>query len=75
MVEELKLNLKKLRAIIKDVIKQGKEAYGMRNFHCYDFEPIKKECSLSVLLKVVGLLRGYEGIKNYEFSLRNLSSI
>ena len=36
LVEGLKMNLKKLRAIIEDVIKLGKEAYGMRDFHCYD---------------------------------------
>ena len=45
LVEGLKLNLKKLRAIIEDVIKLGKEAYGMRDFHCYDYEPVKKRCS------------------------------
>ena len=50
LFEGLKTNLKKLRAIIEDVIKLGKEAYGMRDFHCYSFEPVKKRCSLSVLL-------------------------
>lgn len=38
LVEGLKTNLEKLRAIIEDVIKLGKEAYGMRDFHCYAFE-------------------------------------
>ena len=28
----------------------GKEAYGMRDFHCYAFESVKKRRSLSVLL-------------------------
>ncbi len=50
LFEGLKLNLKKLRAIIEDVIKLGKEAYSMKDFHCYNFEPVKKRCSLSVLL-------------------------
>jgi hypothetical protein len=38
----LKLNLKRLRAIIEDVIKLGKEAYGMKDLHCYSFESVKK---------------------------------
>ena len=50
LFEGLKENLKKLRSIIEDVIKLGKEAYGMRDFHYYAFEPVKKRCSLSVLL-------------------------
>jgi hypothetical protein len=50
LFEGLKQNLKTLRAIIEDVIKLGKEAYGMKRLHCYDFEPVKKRCFLSVLL-------------------------
>ena len=50
LFEGLKLNLKKLRSIIKDVIKLGKEAYGMKDLHCYSFESVKKWCSASVLL-------------------------
>jgi len=50
LFEGLKNNLKALRAIIEDVIKLRKDVYGMRDFHCYDFEPVKKKCSLSVLL-------------------------
>jgi len=42
--------LKKLRSIIEDVIKLGKEAYGMKDLHCYSFESVKKWCSASVLL-------------------------
>lgn len=48
--EGLKDNLKKLRSIIEDVIKLGKEAYSLKRLHCYDFEPVKKRCSFSVLL-------------------------
>jgi len=50
LFEGLKQNLKTLRSIIEDVIKLGKEAYGMKRLHCYDFEPVKKWCSTSVLL-------------------------
>ena len=50
LIDGLKTNLKSLRSIIKDVIKLGKEAYSMKRLHCYDFEPVKKRCSLSVLL-------------------------
>ena len=50
LFEGLKLNLKTLRSIIEDVIKLGKEAYGMRDLHCYSFEPVKKRCSIFVLL-------------------------
>ena len=46
----LKEDLKTLRSIIEDVIKLGKEAYGMKDLHCYSFESVKKRCSLSVLL-------------------------
>ena len=49
LFEGLKLNLKKLRAIIEDVIKLGK-AFSLRQLHCYSFEPVKKRCSFSVLL-------------------------
>ena len=50
LFEGLKKNLKSLRSIIEDVIKLGKEAYSMKQLHCYDFEPVKKWCSTSVLL-------------------------
>ena len=46
----MKKNLKTLRSIIEDVIKLGKEAYGMKDLHCYSFEPVRKRYSLSVLL-------------------------
>jgi len=39
LFEGLKLNLKKLRSIIEDVIKLGKEAFSLRKLHCYSFEP------------------------------------
>ena len=42
LFEGLKLNLKTLRSMIEDVIKLGKGAYGMKDLHCYDFEPVKK---------------------------------
>ena len=50
LFEGLKTNLKKLSSIIEDVIKLGKEAYSMKRLHCYEFDPVKKRCSLSVLL-------------------------
>ena len=50
LFEGLKLNLKSLRAIIEDVIKLGKEAFSLRQLHCYSLEPVKKRCSFSVLL-------------------------
>ncbi len=50
LIDGLKENLKSLRSIIEDVIKLGKEAYSMKRLHCYSFEPVKKRCSLSVLL-------------------------
>jgi hypothetical protein len=50
LFEGLKQNLKTLRSIIEDVIKLGKEAYGMKDLHCYSFESVKKWCSTSVLL-------------------------
>jgi len=43
----LKLNLKSLRAIVEDVIKLGKEAFSLKKLHCYDYEPVKKRCSIS----------------------------
>jgi len=43
-------NLKSLGSIIEDIIKLGKEAYSMKRLHWYDFEPVKKKHSLSVLL-------------------------
>lgn len=48
--EGSKMNLKKLRAIIEDVTKLGKEAYSMKDLHRYSFEPVKKRCSISALL-------------------------
>ena len=59
LFEGLKLNLKSLRAIVEDVIKLGKEAYGMRDLHCYDYEPVKKRCSLSVLLTGITFKLGF----------------
>ena len=50
LFEGLKLNLMSLRCIIEDVIKLGKEAYSLKQLHCYAFEPVKKRCSFSVLL-------------------------
>lgn len=38
----MKLNLKKLRVIIEDAIKLGKETCSIKRLHCYDFEPVKK---------------------------------
>ncbi|OYT34183.1 transposase, partial [Archaeoglobales archaeon ex4484_92] len=35
---------------IEDVIKLGKEAFSLRQLHCYSFESVKKWCSTSVLL-------------------------
>jgi len=37
LFDGLKKNLKSLRSII-DVIKLEKEAYGMKDLHCYDFD-------------------------------------
>ena len=59
LFEGLKLNLKTLRSIIEDVIKLGKEAYGMRDLHCYDFEPVRKRYSLSVLLAGITIKLGF----------------
>jgi len=42
-------DLKKLRSINEDVIKLGK-TFSLKQLHCYSFEPVKKRCSLSVLL-------------------------
>lgn len=50
LFEGLKGNLKRLRSIIEDVIKLGKEAYSMKDMHCYSFKSVKKWCSASVLL-------------------------
>ena len=49
LFEGLKKNLKKLRSIIEDVIKLGK-TFSLKRLHCYDYGPVKKRCSLSVLL-------------------------
>jgi len=72
LVEGLKTNLKKLRAIIEDVIKLGKEAYGMRDFHCYDYEPVKKRCSFSVLL--TGMTFEFGLVSGKRRSFRNYQS-
>ncbi|AIY91152.1 IS4 family transposase [Geoglobus acetivorans] len=50
LIDGLKGNLKSLRSIIEDVIKLGKEAYSLRQLHCYSFDSVIKRCSLSVLL-------------------------
>ena len=36
--------------MVEDVIKLGKEAFSLKKLHCYAFEPVKKRCSISVLL-------------------------
>ncbi len=59
LFEGLKENLKKLRSIIEDVIKFGKEAFSLRRLHCYDFEPVRKRCSLSVLLTGMTVKLGF----------------
>lgn len=59
LFEGLKTNLKKLRAIIEDVIKLGKEAYSMKRLHCYSFESVKKWCSASVLLTGMTVKLGF----------------
>jgi len=59
----LKKNLKTLRAIIEDVIKLGKEAYSLKQLHCYDYKPVKKRCSLSVLLTRITVRLGFRGKK------------
>ncbi len=50
LFEGLKEDLKKLRSIIEGVIKLGKEAFSLKRLHCYALEPVRKRCSLSVLL-------------------------
>ncbi len=59
LFEGLKMNLKKLRSIIEDVIKLGKEAFSLKRLHCYDFEPVRKRCSLSVLLMGMTVKLGF----------------
>jgi len=59
LFEGLKMNLKSLRAIVEDVIKLGKEAFSLKKLHCYDFEPVKKRCSLSVLLTGMTVNMGF----------------
>jgi len=59
LFEGLKINLKKLRSIIEDVIKLGKEAFSLKKLHCYDFEPVRKRCSLSVLLTGMTINLGF----------------
>ena len=50
-----------MRSIIEDVIKLGKEAYSLKQLHCYDFEPVRKKCSLSVLLTGMTINLGFRG--------------
>ena len=59
LFEGLKLNLKSLRAIVEDVIKLGKEAFSLKRLHCYAFEPVKKRCSISVLLTGITFKLGF----------------
>jgi len=59
LFEGLKTNLKTLRSIIEDVIKLGKEAFSLKDLHCYALEPIKKRCSLSVLLAGITFKLGF----------------
>jgi len=59
LFEGLKLNLKSLRSIVEDVIKLGKEAFSLKKLHCYSFEPVKKRCSLSVLLTGITFKLGF----------------
>jgi len=59
LFEGLKMNLKKLRSIIEDVIKLGKEAFSLKRLHCYALEPVRKRCSLSVLLTGMTIKLGF----------------
>ena len=59
LFEGLKMNLKTLRSIVEDVIKLGKEAFSLKQLHCYDFEPVRKKCSLSVLLTGMTIKLGF----------------
>ena len=59
MFKGLNEDLKKLRSIIEDVIKLGKEAFSLKQLHCYSFEPVKKKCSLSVLLTGMTIKLGF----------------
>jgi len=45
MFKGLNEDLKKLRSIIEDVIKLGKEAFSLKQLHCYGYEPVRKMCS------------------------------
>jgi len=57
LFEGLRLNLK--RSIVEDVIKSGKEAFSLKRLHCYDYEPVKKRCSFSVLLTGITVCMGF----------------
>ena len=59
LFEGLRLNLKSLRSIVEDVIKLGKEAFSLKRLHCYDYEPVKKRCSFSVLLTGITVCMGF----------------
>ena len=66
LFEGLKQNIKRLRSIIEDVIKLGKEAFNLKQLHCYDFEPVKKRCSISILLIGMTLKMGFRGKKDIQ---------
>ena len=59
LFEGLNQNLKKIRSIIEDIIKLGKEAFGLKKLHCYDFEPVKKRCAISIFLVGMTLKLGF----------------
>ncbi len=59
LFEGLKEDLKKLRSIIEDVIKLGKEAFSLKQLHCYGYEPVRERCSLSVLLTGMTIKLGF----------------
>jgi len=42
------------------MIKLGKEAFGLKRLHCYDYEPVRKRCSLSVLLTGMTIKLGFK---------------
>ena len=63
LFERLELNLKSLRAIIEDVIKLGKNAFGLKRLHCYAFELVKKRYPLSVLLTEMAFKFGFRDKK------------
>jgi len=60
LIDGLKNNLKGLKSVIEDMIKLGKEAFSLRRLHCYNFEPVRKRCSLSVLLIGIAIDMGFK---------------